>query len=602
MATFGNSLLAGLSGMPWRETSSGLPPPDPNSMMAAVSKPATDPSTDPLRMIPGVPIAPSGDIRSALVPTAITPPTVPVDPFAATAATAKTTAGPVAPASPTPQKIAAPAIAPATPRSANPLTDPYSDKFDMMSGRLLTAPAREGVRLGQELWEQQGATKEMAAQSQAEGLQVAAQQQKNAIDQQAAAERARQSEREVYKQAYDSRIAELDAARKDIAASGPSVGKFWDDAGFLGSVAAIVATGLGEYTAIKTGQPNRAGEMLDRAIDRSLKMQMAQLENKKDAAAMQNTILGQMRQKFGDEEAAYGAAKVMMHDLASQKLNEIATRYQGRDAAVIAGSLGKEQELQGKLATNVIAQGAADREVAKQKAAAAAAASEAMRQRKLLEEQNRDTRKSMLAVAEADAKKNGGQVIDLRAPMQIGDQVVQPGTPIVMGADGVPRLPAGEGGTLMVQPVLDVDPTGAKVMGAPVKAKSQKDYETYQGESAKLTAALDNLQRLEELHAKYPNGKFVEGNDAATVKLLQDAVVQNFRTQGRSSDLDQKVMTEAYGVDPLKKELYPMVGADKHSSAIRIENLKRMVAGEMRRLEQTHLKGQPNGLQLGKPK
>lgn len=434
MATFGNSLLAGLSGMPQRA-------PRDTSLMAAVSQPSPQRQPGELGLLPTVPVDTGADLRGALVQPASAPPQAPVDPFAAASPSPVVTAPP--PVAPPKPQVRLPAVPGAPVAAADPFApsaatlDPNSDRFDPSKAGVYTGPQLEGQRLEAEFKQQRSEQERLMMEERQVSLEEQAEAQRVAIEQQQVAEKQRAVERQMWQSSYDDHLKKYEAAADEIANTTPSAGKFWGDAGFLGSIAAITAVGFGQYAAIKTGQPNDAAAALERALDRSLKEQAMALDNKRVGLEAKNTILGQMRAKFGDDEAAFSATKASMRELASQKFNEIATRFKGTEQGLIAEALGDEQKKLAEIAKNANAQTAANVALERKRAQDAAAAQAAAAQAAKLAKRDEKFADAWTSAVIEDTKENGGMPPAFtQTAVEIGGHTYAPGTLLPRDKDG----------------------------------------------------------------------------------------------------------------------------------------------------------------------
>lgn len=90
--------------------------------------------------------------------------------------------------------------------------------------------------------------------------------------------------------------------------------KFYADRGVFSSLIMSLASGVGAYSAGKLGGKNFAGEALDRAIDRDIDAQKANIEQKSKAVGQQMNLYQMMRSRFGDEREAELATKVALRE------------------------------------------------------------------------------------------------------------------------------------------------------------------------------------------------------------------------------------------------------------------------------------------------
>jgi hypothetical protein len=109
---------------------------------------------------------------------------------------------------------------------------------------------------------------------------------------------------------------------------------FWADKGTGSKIMAAVAIGLGAIGGAMTGKgDNPALEIINKAIDRDIDAQRANLSQKNANYQTQAGLYSMMRQKFSDDRAASLAARTLYLQQAELNVKEIATRYQGQETA-----------------------------------------------------------------------------------------------------------------------------------------------------------------------------------------------------------------------------------------------------------------------------
>jgi hypothetical protein len=99
------------------------------------------------------------------------------------------------------------------------------------------------------------------------------------------------------------------------------------------SIAAAIAVGLGALGSTLparygggVGGPNRALEIIDKAIDRDIQAQRDDIVNQRAGIGLQMNALSKMQELFDSERKREAGAKIAMLDLAKLKLDEIAQK------------------------------------------------------------------------------------------------------------------------------------------------------------------------------------------------------------------------------------------------------------------------------------
>lgn len=130
---------------------------------------------------------------------------------------------------------------------------------------------------------------------------------------------------------------------------------FWEKKGTGARVMGGIAMALGALGAGMTHGPNFAMDIINKAIDDDLNHQKLELEKQGQNVRNNESLLGQMRLKFGDERQAEIAAKSAMLKNAELTMQGIAAKYQGPEAvanaqATKAGFAQAQADLLGKYA------------------------------------------------------------------------------------------------------------------------------------------------------------------------------------------------------------------------------------------------------------
>lgn len=115
---------------------------------------------------------------------------------------------------------------------------------------------------------------------------------------------------------------------------------------------AILGVALGGAAAARTGGQNQALAILDKAIDQNIEAQKANLAAKRGVAAERRSVLGALREQFGDERQAEAAAKVAYLSRAEMELKGLAAQSKNKDVQARATEL--LAELQDKRAQRML--------------------------------------------------------------------------------------------------------------------------------------------------------------------------------------------------------------------------------------------------------
>jgi hypothetical protein len=115
----------------------------------------------------------------------------------------------------------------------------------------------------------------------------------------------------------ESMISEFDSKKVDA-------GHFWGSR----STEQKLSIGIGMFLGAFGGPGgNAAVQVVEDAIKRDIDIQKTDLEKGKTKIGMQQNLLGQMREQFGDERQAEAAAKLAMLQQAEMKTRAIAAQY-----------------------------------------------------------------------------------------------------------------------------------------------------------------------------------------------------------------------------------------------------------------------------------
>ena len=106
-------------------------------------------------------------------------------------------------------------------------------------------------------------------------------------------------------------------------------GAFFAEKGTLGTIGIVLAQGLGAWGAIMGKAQNFAKEMVDAAIEGSVRQQEAALRNGQQDI---HNVLGQLEREYGDIEQAKSALRLTLQDVADNKAREVAAQLGTHEA------------------------------------------------------------------------------------------------------------------------------------------------------------------------------------------------------------------------------------------------------------------------------
>lgn len=175
-----------------------------------------------------------------------------------------------------------------------------------------------------------------AAEEAAYVQQSAKEQEKIALEQQAS-----ELERQ---ERLDTQAKRVEQALMDYETSEIDPRRYWKEKSTgekLVSAFAIMLSGIGQGMQNAAGVPaeNLALKAINRAIDRDIEAQKAEIGIKRDKLSAERGILSDMRSRFGDERQAEIAARTVSLSLAQLKLNELASQYKSPEIANKAKAL-----------------------------------------------------------------------------------------------------------------------------------------------------------------------------------------------------------------------------------------------------------------------
>jgi hypothetical protein len=134
---------------------------------------------------------------------------------------------------------------------------------------------------------------------------------------------ARNAERE---RVIGQKLQKIDTLAQEAAAGRIDPDHFWADKSAEAKFAIAIMQGVAAWAEASGGGKAYAIQNVNDAIDRDMKAQAMNLENKHAALAAQTNLLGQLRQEFGDRDAAASAFRAAKLATAGAQLEEINAR------------------------------------------------------------------------------------------------------------------------------------------------------------------------------------------------------------------------------------------------------------------------------------
>jgi len=122
------------------------------------------------------------------------------------------------------------------------------------------------------------------------------------------------------------RQAKLDQLSREAAAEKIDPKHFWGDKDTAYKLESALFQGLSGFGASLNGGPAYAVDKMKQNIDNDIHAQEANLKNKRDTIQAETNLLGQLRQEYGDRQAAETGVRIAMLGMVEQKVNEIGAR------------------------------------------------------------------------------------------------------------------------------------------------------------------------------------------------------------------------------------------------------------------------------------
>jgi len=141
-----------------------------------------------------------------------------------------------------------------------------------------------------------------------------------------------------------SKISGLQDLQDNLLSSKMDPGRFWNDRTTGQKIAIAIGIALSSFGSIMSGgkQPNYALDIIDKAIDRDLDAQKADIDRLGMKINVQQNLIAQTRAVTQDAQAEYSAAKAMAFDQVSAQLDVAALRYKDATAKSRLGLLGND--------------------------------------------------------------------------------------------------------------------------------------------------------------------------------------------------------------------------------------------------------------------
>lgn len=121
-------------------------------------------------------------------------------------------------------------------------------------------------------------------------------------------------------------LNELREERKGLAITDP-----WANKSTGQKILAAIAMVIGGAGAGLTGGPNLAVQVINQALERDLKVQLARRRAKGEQIKGQQNLVQILRRRLGDVDRGAAAARVAMYDAVELKIKELTSRQQGRE-------------------------------------------------------------------------------------------------------------------------------------------------------------------------------------------------------------------------------------------------------------------------------
>jgi hypothetical protein len=245
---------------------------------------------------------------------------------------------------------------PAAPPPGPPTLDDVSAGLDQQLAAQRTQPAPDprdptGMAIGA-LDQRQRAGEAAAAVEGAQGRDEKAVYD-DLLRKEEAATKARDDEREQHRKEVASNRASLESAQKAFEDHKVDQGRMWKDMGTGRQIAAAIGIALsgigGALVARDTGRPvtNPALDMMTAAIDRDVRLQLADRDKLGATVGMKRDAISDLRAKYTDDEAAFGAVKAAYLHRSELQLKGIAAAAKDPKAKAnaldFAASIGAEK-------------------------------------------------------------------------------------------------------------------------------------------------------------------------------------------------------------------------------------------------------------------
>ena len=164
-----------------------------------------------------------------------------------------------------------------------------------------------------------------AAQAQADMMRRGIDEQREMIAAQQRADAAYQREMQSAVEAYQQ-------AAQEVADIKIDPDRWMSKNGAFGSIATVLSAMFAQAGTALTGAPNMAMSIIDQRINADLQAQETMLKNKQTALAAQESVLGRMRQLYGDDAAAKSAAREALWQATEAEIERQAREWGTTDA------------------------------------------------------------------------------------------------------------------------------------------------------------------------------------------------------------------------------------------------------------------------------
>lgn len=140
----------------------------------------------------------------------------------------------------------------------------------------------------------------------------------------------RQQMEAAYRDTEDAEFKKFKDLTTKYSSTEMDPGKFWASRTTGDKMLAGIGMMLGSVGSALSHTPDETVGIIERAISRDIDAQKHNLETRKGAAAAQQNLLGIMRQRYGDTQAAENATEAAMRMRALAMLDQVSVKYAGQ--------------------------------------------------------------------------------------------------------------------------------------------------------------------------------------------------------------------------------------------------------------------------------